>query len=180
MSGTVELINRKKTYLIPKLLKNGFVLYEKINPRKKFINEIYDGTSLFIKRKTFLEIGYFDSMLKVHEEYEWSLRLNRNDRKFIFDPKCFVLHCNFKVKKNEFDPKYFDIIISTRAKIIKKYDKKKFIFLFIYDLFFLPFIFIKLKIIKSFISTRFTSKSGSINLQNLSFIFKKLIFSYFN
>ena len=155
VTGTVEVINKRRIFLIPKVLKNGFILYEKFNQKKKFINQIYDGTSLFIKRKNFLKIGFFDNSLRVHEEYEWSLRLKKEDRKFIFIPKCFVLHHNFKIERNNYSMDYFNMIISTRAKIFKKYYKNQFRFLFIYDLIIFPYIFIRLKIIKNFISTRF-------------------------
>ena len=178
ITGTVELIDNKKTYLVPKLLLNGFILYEKLNSKKSFVNKNFEGTSLFMKRKTFLKVGYFDNKLKVHEEYEWLLGLKKEDRKFIFIPKCFVLHNNFKIERNKYSLDYFNMIISTRAKIFKKHYKNQFRFLFIYDLITFPYIFIRLKIIKNFISTRFTSKSGVIDFHCLFFILKRLFISY--
>lgn len=179
LSGTIEVINKKRTFLIPNVFLNGFALYKKIELKKNITTDIYDGTSLFVRRKTFLNIGYFDTKLKVYEEYEWSLRVAQEKRKFIFNPKCFVLHNNVKKKKEKFLLNYFDKSINTRAKILKKYQKNKFRLLFLYDLIIFPYIFFRLLVTKNIISTRFSYKTGRINIQSLYLISKKFFSSYF-
>jgi len=75
ISGAYEIDSGVKQYLIPKIMINNISIYKKIYTSSfNIISDVYDGTSLFVYRKTFINKGFFNITLRAYEDFEWSLR----------------------------------------------------------------------------------------------------------
>ncbi len=178
ITGTYEIIEKKKLYSMPVIFDNDISIYKIIN-KKKFhlVSNIYDGTSLFLYRKTYFKVGYFDTKLRAYEDYEWSLR---SKLKFIYDNKFSILHKKKKKENiNNTNNKYFNNIIDSRNRILEKHKKYKKLFMPLLDPLSFFSIFLCLKIFKTHRSARFYKYSYNYKLLDYIKIWKLLLRSYY-
>lgn len=177
ISGAYEINESLKQYLIPKIMINNISIYKKIYTSSfNIISDVYDGTSLFVYRKTFINKGFFNITLRAYEDYEWSLRSKLN---FIFNNSMFVHHNEKKIFKRKINSNYFKNIILSRQFIVLKHMKnKKFILPFL-DLTIFPLIFLYLRIFKTYRSARFFKYSMGFGFVDYVNICKLLFTSYF-
>jgi glycosyltransferase involved in cell wall biosynthesis len=177
ISGAYEIDSGVKQYLIPKIMINNISIYKKIYTSSfNIISDVYDGTSLFVYRKTFINKGFFNITLRAYEDFEWSLR---SKLKFIFNNNMFVYHNEKKIFKKKINSDYFKNIILCRKFIILNYmNSKKFILPFL-DLIIFPLIFLYLRIFQTYRSARFFKYSMGFGFIDYINVYKLLFTSYF-
>lgn len=180
ITGTYEIIEKKKLYLIPVIFENDISIYKIIN-KKKFhlVANVYDGTNLFLYRKTYFKVGYFDTKLRAYEDYEWSLR---SKLKFIYNNNFSILHNEKKKEKkknNNIYNKYFNNVIDSRNRILEKHKKYKKIFIPLLDPLFFFLIFLCLKVFKTHRSARFYKYSYNYKFSDYIKIWTLLLRSYY-
>lgn len=177
ISGSYEKLNYKRINLLPVIFKNNICLYKilKINTFEK-TSDIYDGTSLFIFRRTFNKVGLFDVSLRAYEDYEWA---TRGKLKFIFKNNFSVFHNKKEPLRTKPNINYIYNIVNCRKKILKKNKKfKRFILPFL-DLIYLSQIFLCLYLFKTHRSARFHKYSSHFTKLQIIQIIKMIIKNYF-
>ena len=183
ITGTYEIIAKKKLYSMPVIFENDISIYKIIN-KKKFhlVSNVYDGTSLFLYRKTYFKVGYFDTKLRAYEDYEWSLR---SKLKFIYNNNFSILHKEKKKEEeeeknnNNIYNKYFNHVIDSRNRILEKHKKYKKIFMPLLDPLSFFSIFLCLKVFKTHRSARFYKYSYNYKPYDYIKIWILLLRSYY-